>query len=79
MDKKLELAQKMIITAGKKYQVSMIGDNFIGFKFAGDHKDLWNGLIEDFQNQGVDFSFLNTGWLRENGLDFVEYNHGEWV
>lgn len=61
------------------YGVSLMGDDFIGYKFVGKNNDFWNSILFELRNNGRDVGeILNSEWLKENGIEYMEHDSNVW-
>jgi hypothetical protein len=67
-----------IVKKAIKYNVEIMGDDFIGYKFVGEDSDFWNNLllqICDFEEiRGI----MNSESLKKNNISFSDYDSNKW-
>ncbi|MFK3936554.1 hypothetical protein ACI2JA_03430 [Alkalihalobacillus sp. NPDC078783] len=56
-----------------------MGDNYLGFKYVGDHHEFWNKLLFGLYAQGEQTGdILNEDWLTSNKIDILDFDNEIW-
>lgn len=72
-------AEDVVTNATCYYGISIMGDDFIGYKFVGKNSEFWNSLLELLYDKGENIAdTLNSEWLKGNGIKYLEYNSEVW-
>lgn len=68
-----------IINKAIAEKVTLMGDDFIGFKFVGEDAGFYNKLLVEAYQEGQEvLMFMNSKWLNENKIPYVEYESNIW-
>lgn len=67
-----------IVKMAAKYNVELMGDDFIGYKFIGEDSDFWNEIINKLCNHDEISNDINKSNLIENNISFSDFNSKRW-
>lgn len=65
-----------LIEEAYKYDLVLMGDNFLGFKFVGyaSIKNYYNAQLVSMTRRNQ----LNENWLKARGINFLPHNSTQW-
>lgn len=70
---------KDVIINAHELGAQVMGDDFIGYKFVGTKSEFWNGVLYFMHENGEDIGrYLNTTWLNENNITYLNYDSNVW-
>lgn len=68
----------LIIKMATKYNIELMGDDFIGYKFVGEDANFWNDIISRLCDYDEIRDNINKKNLLKNNISFSDYDNKRW-